>query len=113
MLGTLALEAFAVPEVDQPAPALKGTLFSGEALDLAAMRGKVVLVNFYSSYCKYCAYEIGNVETIYEKHKSDGLEGIELGGDDRERVERMLRIYHLPGAMVDELRENGFGRRYP
>ena len=25
----------------------------------------------------------------------------------------MLRIYHLPGTMVDELRENGFGRHYP
>ena len=112
----VVLSAYAVPEVDQPAPALKGTLFSGEALDLTAMRGKVVLVNFYSSYCKYCAYEIGNVETIYERHKADGLEVVELGVDDvddRERVERMLRIYHLPGAMVDELRENGFGRRYP
>src|SRR3954451_13615570 len=112
----VGLSAHAVPEVDQPAPPLKGTLFSGEALDLAAMRGKVVLVNFYSSYCKYCAYELGNVETIYEKHKADGLEVIELAvddRDDRERVERMLRIYHLPGTMADELSENGFARRYP
>lgn len=113
---TVALNAYAVPELDQPAPPLKGTLFTGEAFDLGAMRGKVVLVNFYSSYCKYCAYEIGNVETIYEKYQSQGLEVIELGVDevnDRARVERMLAIYHLPGTMVEELRENGFGRRYP
>jgi len=112
----LALCAHAVPELDQPAPPLTGTLFSGAAFDLAQMRGKVVLLNFYSSYCKYCAYEIGNLETIYEQHKADGLEVIELGVDelaDRARVQRMLSIYHLPGTMVDELRENGFAHRYP
>ena len=32
---------------------------------------------------------------------------------DRSRVARMLGIYNLPGTMVDELQENGFGRRYP
>lgn len=113
---TVAFNAYAVPELEQPAPPLKGTLFTGEDFDLGAMRGKVVLVNFYSSYCKYCAYEIGNIETIYEKYQSQGLEVIELGVDelnDRARVERMLAIYHLPGTMVEDLRENGFGRRYP
>lgn len=108
--------ARAVPEIDQPAPALIGTLFSGAAFDLAQMRGKVVLVNFYSSYCKFCAYEIGNLETFYEQHHADGFEVIALGIDelsDRARVSRMLGIYNLPGAMVDELQANGFGQRYP
>ena len=106
----------AVPEVDQPAPALKGTLFSGGVFDLAQLRGKVVLVNFYSSYCKFCAYEIGNLETFYEQHRGEGFEVIALGIDelsDRARVSRMLGIYNLPGTMVDELEANGFGRRYP
>ena len=54
-----AWAAQALPLIGEPAPALKGKLFNGEELDLARMRGKVVLVNFYSSYCKFCAYEIG------------------------------------------------------
>jgi len=108
--------ASAVPELDQPAPALKGTFFSGAALDLEKMRGKVVLVNFYSSYCKFCAYEIGNLEAFYEAHRAQGFEVIALGVDevsDRGRVARTLDLYGLPGAMVDELQANGFGRRYP
>jgi cytochrome c biogenesis protein CcmG/thiol:disulfide interchange protein DsbE len=112
----LAPGAQAVPELDQPAPALKGTLFSGAAFDLEQMKGKVVLVNFYSSYCKFCAYEIGNLETFYEQHHGEGFDVIALGVDelaDRGRVARMLGIYNLPGTMVDELRANGFGRRYP
>jgi cytochrome c biogenesis protein CcmG/thiol:disulfide interchange protein DsbE len=108
--------ARAVPEIDQPAPALKGTLFSGGAFDLQQMRGRVVLVNFYSSYCKFCAYEIGNLETFYEQHHGEGFDVIALGVDelaDRGRVARMLGIYNLPGTMVDELEANGFGGRYP
>ena len=61
------LAAAPVAEPGEPAPALKGTLFSGKSFDLTQMRGKVVLVNFYSSYCSFCAYEIGNLETFYEQ----------------------------------------------
>ena len=116
LLVSIASHAGAVPEIDLPAPALKGKLFSGADFDLATMHGKVVLVNFYSSYCSFCAYEIGLLEAFYEQHRPEGFEVIAVGVDsleDRARVERMLSIYNLPGAMADELAENGFARRYP
>ena len=111
----LAVPALAAPELDQPAPALKGTLFSGRPLDLQALRGKVVLVNFFSSYCKHCAYEIGNLETFYEGHREQGFEVIVVGVDrpeDRHRVERMVGLYGLQGIMAGELQESGFDRSY-
>ena len=111
-----ASAAWALPEIDQPAPALKGMLFSGKPFDLKEMRGKVVLVNFYSSYCKHCAYEIGNLETFYESHRDQGFEVIVVGVDalgDRHRVERMVTLYGLQGVMADDLAESGFERRYP
>ena len=106
----------AAAELGEPVPALKGTFFSGQAFDLARMRGKVVLVNFYSSYCSFCAYEIGNLEAFYEQHRDQGFEVIVVGIDsleDRHRVERMLGLYHLPGVMADDLEQSGFERRYP
>ncbi len=108
--------AHAVPEIDAPAPPLAGELFSGEPFDLAAMRGKVVLVNFYSSYCRYCAYEIGLLESVYEEHRDSGFEVVAIGVDsleDRERVARNLGMYRLPGTMAATLTRNGFGSRYP
>jgi len=111
-----AAAAAAVPEIGAPAPALKGTLFSGEPFDLAQMRGKVVLINFYSSYCKFCAYEIGNVETYQENNADKDFVVIMVGVDsieDRHRVERMVGIYNLRGLMADELEQNGFANRYP
>ncbi|NIO41093.1 MAG: redoxin domain-containing protein, partial [Burkholderiales bacterium] len=101
----------AVPQIGEPAPSLKGILFSGQAFDLAAMRGTVVLINFYSSYCKFCAYEIGNIETYLDNNRARGFVVIMVGVDrveDRARVERMLRIYNLDGLMAHEIEENGF-----
>ena len=103
-------------QVGEPAPPLRGTLFSGAPVDLQALRGKVVLVNFFSSYCKFCAYEIGNVQTFYEKHRAEGFEVIVVAIDDlpdRGRVEGMVGSYGLQGIMADDLAESGFERRYP
>ncbi|HWQ39683.1 MAG TPA: TlpA disulfide reductase family protein [Burkholderiales bacterium] len=105
----------AAPEIGTPAPALRGTLFSGEEFDLARMRGQVVLVNFFSSYCKHCAYEIGNVETFLEQNRDRGFVVLVIGVDrpeDRGRVERMVGLYNLKGIMVQDLAENGFGTGY-
>jgi peroxiredoxin len=116
LLLALAQTARAVPEIDAPAPPLRGTLFSGEPFDLAQMKGKVVLINFYSSYCKFCAYEIGTLEAFYEAHRQDDFEVIAVGVDapaDRERGQRMLGIYNLPGTMSGSLEASGFAARYP
>jgi peroxiredoxin len=75
-----------------------------------------VLINFYSSYCKFCAYEIGLLESFYEQHRDEGFAVIAVGVDapeDRERVARNLGIYNLPGTMISSLQENGFAARYP
>lgn len=106
----------AMPEAGAPAPALRGVLVSGDRFDLAEQRGKVVLVNFYSSYCRGCAYEIGSLETFRDDHAAEGFTVIMVGVDrpeDKGRVARMLGIYNLQGVMTDELEETGFERRYP
>lgn len=115
-VAVLSPGARAGAEIGAPAPALRGTLVSGEPFDLADYRGKVVLVNFYSSYCRLCALEIGSLETVLETHRERGLEIVMLGVDrleDKARVARMLGTYNLQGAMVDELEACGFERRYP
>ncbi|MBI1396410.1 MAG: redoxin domain-containing protein [Betaproteobacteria bacterium] len=106
----------AVVEVGAPAPVLKGRTLSGESFDLADYRGKVVLVNFYSSYCKFCAYEIGSLESYRDEVRDRGFAVLVIGVDrleDKARVARMLGIYNLTGAMTDELDACGFEHRYP
>ena len=113
MLPPLAVGA--VPEIGELAPPLKGTLFSGKRFDLAEMRGKVVLINYYSSYSKHDAIEIGNVEAFLDKNRDKGLVVIYIGVDRREdshRVQRMVELYNLEGIMTQDLEQNGFGEKY-
>ncbi len=113
--GWPAVQLAGAVELDAPAPALRGTLLSGAPFDLAAMRGHVVLVNFFSSWCRICALEIGSVETFRDDHAHDGLIVLMIAvdrPDDTARVARMLGIYNLDGAMTDALDTNGFERRY-
>ncbi len=112
----LSPATYAVPMIDEPAPSLKGTLFDGTPFDLNDYKGKVVMVNFFSSFCKICALEIGNVENYYEEFKPAGLEVIALSIDrpeDKERSARMAKNYNLPGGMVSDLVESGFEKKYP
>jgi len=107
--------ANAAPEIGEAAPPLKGTLFSGKRLDLGEMRGKVVLINYYSSYSKQGAIEIGNIEAFLDEYRDKGLVVIFIGVDraeDRHRVERMVKLYNLEGIMTQDLEQNGFGEKY-
>ena len=104
-----------VVNVGDPAPSLRGELFSGKNFDLAEHRGQVVMINFYSSYCKSCAYEIGNIESYRESERGKQLIFIAIGVDtesDRHRVSGMLGAYNLDGMMMHDIEESGFNSSY-
>ena len=114
--GVTLPAAAAVVEIGETAPALRGRLFDGSAFDLAQWRGRVVLVNFYSSYCSICAHEIGNIEAVQEQLGAKGLQVLMVSidpPDDLERTRRFVDNYNLPGTMAATLDASGFERRYP
>ncbi len=55
------------PDFTQPTP-------EGENLSLSDLRGKVVLVDFWASWCKPCRRENPNVVRVYDKYKDKGFE---------------------------------------
>jgi len=75
---TLKLEALAAqlgptvegalaPEINLPSP-------EGQELALSSLRGKVVMIDFWASWCGPCRKENPAVKQIYEKYKDKGFE---------------------------------------
>ncbi len=54
-----------------PALALPG--HDGPAFDLAGARGRVVLLNFWASWCPPCVDELPSLDVLAERHEADGL----------------------------------------
>ncbi|MQA94279.1 MAG: redoxin domain-containing protein [Streptosporangiales bacterium] len=56
-----------------PAPAVAGTTLDGERTSLADRKGKVVVINFWASWCAPCRAEAPALEEVAKETKDDGV----------------------------------------
>lgn len=67
-------------EIGESAPEFTLTTFEGEEYRLSDLRGKVVVLNFWASWCKPCEQEAADLETAWQ-HYGPGGDVIFLGVD--------------------------------
>jgi thiol-disulfide isomerase/thioredoxin len=81
-LGASAAQGAALPSLD----------LAGFERFLAEHRGRVVVLNFWATWCTPCKWEIPSFARLYGKYRDQGVEilGVNVDGD-LERVEKFLR----------------------
>jgi len=87
----------------------------GKAINLENMRGKVVLLDYWASWCGPCMAQVPTLKRLYEEHKSQGFEIIGISLDFefdafKSTVEKngMDWLQHFDGANP----EGGWSRKY-
>ncbi len=97
-----------VDEVAQPAPAVP--TLPGQTL--ADLRGKVVLVNFWATWCPYCRHEMPAMEAFYRDNRARGFEIVAYSLDKTQaEADAYLREagYSFPAPLMSAQVSQAFG----
>jgi FKBP-type peptidyl-prolyl cis-trans isomerase 2 len=86
---------------------LKFTAADGRAVDVAALRGKVVLVDFWATWCGPCVQEIPNVVAVYGQYHPQGFEVVGISFDQAPDAAKPAKRQKTAEQVLAFTREKG------
>ncbi len=96
----------------RPLAHVAAQLDNGRTVTLAALRGKVVVVSFWATWCPYCRHELPEIQSFYSDWRRKGVEVLALSiEDDPALVAQFMRAhgYTFPAGLADTATQQAFG----
>jgi thiol-disulfide isomerase/thioredoxin len=91
LLILAALSLLAAPKAKEPAPRFNAITTTGEKFNNASIRGKVVLLEFWTTWCGFCADEAGFVDKLGHDFAGKGLLLLAIDvGESKKTVKKYL-----------------------
>jgi len=76
---------------------LKFSALDGREVDLKKLRGKVVLIDFWATWCAPCMRELPNVKAVYQKFHDKGFEIVGLSYDEeKQALQQVVSTESIP-----------------
>ena len=95
--------------VGTPFPDFEAKDLDGKPLSVAQDRGKVVLIDFWATWCGPCVHELPNVLKVYQEHHAKGFDIIGVSLDsDKDKLTSFIKEKRHDLAAV--LRRQGLGQ---
>jgi peroxiredoxin len=79
---TLAGAAQAGPKVGKPAPDFTVTTFGGRTVHMADLKGDVILLNFWATWCAPCRVELPMLEGAFQAYSKYGFQVLAVATED-------------------------------
>lgn len=113
MVSCTPMVSAASPKTGTAAPDFSVRTLDGRTLNLASLRGKVILLHFWATWCPPCREEFPVLQQFYQQHQQDGVEIIAVSMKnvgDIDKVRAFTRDYTFPLALIGVTDVAGYGR---
>jgi peroxiredoxin len=105
-LVSLSLTVCAYGQSGEKAPDFSLTGMDGSSISLEEIKGNVIFINFWATWCPPCRQEIPGFIELYEKYKEDGMVilGVSLDRGGPNVVKEFMQEYSIsyPMAMATQ-----------
>jgi peroxiredoxin len=80
---------------------ISGPTLDGQSLDIKDWQGKVVLVDFWATWCQPCIAELPNLKKAYARFHKDGLEVVGISLDkDKDKLADFVKAQEMPWPQI-------------
>jgi cytochrome c biogenesis protein CcmG/thiol:disulfide interchange protein DsbE len=109
LAGTCDASPKQAPQVDMPAPDFQLTTFDGRKISLSDLKGQVVVLNFWATWCGPCKQEMPLLDAYYRKFNSKGIQIFAVATEDSLTPYQLRPVAKLLSFPLVKYFKGGYG----